>query len=446
MTTLVSFIGNPQRPKSQVSANPRTPAALAEYETTPYRFEDGFETSTLFFGWAALLHLRHRARIENRPAISPSRWLVVGTPSSAWHMMAEVAIEADADLLERAADWSARTKSAWSLARDDETTSAQATTVHALLREFEALATPALATDFRMRAVDDSADAIFALLRDEIDDNGRVILDITHGFRTMPLHATLALGALRWLKSIEVDDILYGGIEKRGNRLHAPAVSLGTSARLARATPALAQLSLVDDVGQVAEVLEPVDREIAARLRETQRFESLMQFSSSSGPRGQAIGRLRKLREVVPQAGEIVHSIADTVQETLASLNAGTDSQGLRNRAERALERGDYMRAISLANEMLLLRAVELRALKGNYTQLNDAARDEVYRLSDLAAAPRTERANAHSNFTTLNYLRNAVMHPDGGITDMNAPRETRNADDMRSLLRWSLNFYDFLH
>ena len=446
MTTLVSFIGNPQRSQSPAPVAPRMPAALAEYEATPYRFEDGFESRTLFFGWAALLHLRHRAQVEKRPELSPARWVVVGTPSSAWHMMAEVAIEADGDLLERAAEWSARTKSAWTAARDAETTAAQATAVHALLREFEAFAMPALATDLRMRAVDDSADAIFALLRDEIDAGGRVILDVTHGFRTMPIHATLALGALRWLKAIEVDDILYGGIEKRGRKEYAPAVSLATSARLAQATPALAQLALVDDVGHVAEVLEPTDRELAARLRETQRYESLMQFSSSSGPRGQAIGRLRKLREHAPAAGEITHTIAETVRGTLASLNAGSDSQGLRNRAQRALERNDYMRAIGLANEMLLLRAVELRALKGNYKQLNDAARDEVYRLSDLADAPCTERANAHSNFTTLNYLRNAVMHPDGGITDMNAPRETRNADDMRALLRWSLTFYDFLH
>jgi len=457
-TTLVSFIGNPSRSRATAAAaptpggvaattadGPRTPASIAEYESTPYRFEDGFVVHTLFFGWAALQHLRHRASVERRPELSPARWLVIGTPSSAWHMMAEVAIDASEAIFDAAAEWSARARASWQSARDRQTPAADAAELRALLDEFSRLFAPCLATDLRMRAIDDDADQIFASLRDEIDEGGRVILDVTHGFRTMPIHATIALGSLRWLKSIEVADVLYGGIEKKGSAPHAPAVSLGASARLARTTPALAQLALVDDVGHAAEAIEPIDPGAAARLREMQRYESLMQFGRAAGPRGQAIGRLGQLLDHRKPVDEVTRTVAASLVRTLESLAAGTGSFGLRNRAERAIGHRDFMRAIGLANEMLLLKAVELRGLHGSYDRLNTEARSEVYRQADLADAPRIASFSARSNYTTLNHLRNAVMHPDGGIADLSAPRAINSTDEMLVLLAWSLRFYDFL-
>ncbi len=427
------------------SPEARTPPAIAEYEPTSYRFEDGFLANTLFFGWAALLHLRHRARHEGRPEINPVRWIVIGTPSSAWHMMAEVAVEADMRIFGVADEWSARVKEASHAAREMPAAAAESRGLKDLLDGFAARVGESLGTDLRMRAIDDSADSIFACLRDDLDDGASVILDITHGFRTMPVHAILALGALRWLKSVEVEDILYGGIEKKGKAAYAPAVSLVSSARLARAVPGLAQLALVDDVGHVGEFFEASDPEAAQRLRETQRYESLMQFAKAAGPRGQAIGRLRALRSGASAASEITRTVADRVAETLASLDAGSGSLGLRNRAERALERDDFMRAISLANEMLLLKAVELRGLKGDYDTLNAAARKEVIRQATLSAAPSVEGRDARGCFLTLNFLRNSVMHPDGGIAEQDAPNAIRSRTQMRALLGWSLEFYGFL-
>jgi CRISPR-associated Csx2 family protein len=451
--TLVSFLGNPSRSVAKLggASGPiegvtlRTPSAIAEYETTPYRFEDGFIANTLFFGWAALLHLRHRACAENRPHLMPARWLVIGTPSSAWHMMSEVAIEADLSVFDVAANWSTRVRDAWQLARERNTDAANAGPLHDLLREFERTVAGSLGTDLCLRAIDDSSDSVFACLRDNLDTGSSVILDITHGFRTMPVRATLALGALRWLKSIDVADILYGGIEKKGAAQHAPAVSLATSARIARATPALAQLALFDDVGQIGDFFETDDPEMALRLREAQRYESLMQFGKAAGPRGQALGRLRGNLPTGRDAREVTKTVANSVVDTLTSLNGGTGSVGLRNRAERALQRGDFMRALSLANEMLLLRAVELRGLNGKYEALNKAARNEVYRQLELPKAPKGTRGSPRANYTTLNYLRNAVMHPDGGIADQGAPGAIKSRSDMRALLEWALEFYGFM-
>lgn len=451
--TLVSFIGNPSRSIAKRGDAPapvagpvaRTPPAIAEYEATPYRFEDGFVTNTLFFGWAALQHLRRRARVENRPNLVPARWIVIGTPSSAWHMMSEVAIEADRNVFDVAANWSSRVRNAWQLAREQNTDAANAGPLHDLLGEFERTLAGSLGTELRLRAIDDTSDAVFACLRDDLDTGASVILDITHGFRTMPVRATLALGALRWLKSIEVADILYGGIEKKGSSRHAPAVSLATSARIARATPALAQLALFDDVGQIGEFFELSDPDTAQRLREAQRYESLMQFGEAAGPRERALSRLRGNLPSRVDAREVTKTIASSVAETLATLNAGTGSIGLRKRAERALMRGDFMRALSLANEMLLLRAVELRGLKGKYEALNKAARNEIYRQLELPKAPKGTRGSPRANYTTLNYLRNAVMHPDGGIADQGAPGAIKSRNDMRALLEWALEFYAFM-
>jgi CRISPR-associated Csx2 family protein len=412
MTTLVTFIG--KRARNELDG------------FTRYRFPTGLEVRAKLFASAALQWLQAGNR-------KPARLLMIGTSTSDWDVLMNLVEQHAPEHADEALEWGVRaTERRVADSFDDRA-----------LRDFESAFSSPLGLRVDLVIAPNEGDAIFEALDARLAPDEQVVLDITHSFRSMPVHAIVALGALRWLKGIELVDILYASLDERGADGVALARSLGGTAALAKSTPALAQLVLADDVGHLGDAFgEPGLRSV---LSETQRYESLMQFAKAARPRGQALGQLRKLEAADSGTGAILRALAKKACEALSSLNAGRGSFGLRNRAERAVARRDYMRAVGLANEMLLLKAIELRGFSGDYEQLNKRAREEVYRQSDLAGAPRSGRFAARDNFTTLNYLRNAVMHPDGGIADKGVPRVVDDEDDMRSLLRWSLDFYDFL-
>jgi len=410
MTTLITFVG-------------RTEANRA-YKLARYRFDDGVEVESKLFAAAALSWMR-------RGKQPPNRMLIVGTPTSGWDVLME--------LVERLAPLHADEALEWAVPVSDAL--ANGAVAPDSLRDFEQRFSKALGVRLDLVIAQNDGDSVFATLDKALASNEHVVLDITHSYRSMPVHALVALGAMRWLKGVQLRDIIYGSLDEKDPMGVSAARSLGSTSALARATPALAQLALVDDVGSIAGFFEASDRQTADRLRQTQQLESLLQFSAAAAPRGQAIGALRK---VVPR-GAIESSVNACTRSTLEALNAGNGSRGLRNRTERALARGDFMRATGLANEMLLLRAVEVRSIVGDYKQLNDLARDEVYRQCDLVNAPRAQINTARNDYTTLNYARNAVMHADGGIADQETPRVLRSEPEMRALLAWALCFYDFM-
>jgi CRISPR-associated Csx2 family protein len=412
MTTLVSFIGNPSKSHSGPAHGTRGPsvAATSEYEATDYLFEDGgFQARSLFFGWAALQHLRWKAERTGKPALQPDRWLVVGTVTSGWQMMAEVAIEADEGTFDRAAAWAERAKSAVLRGGVDNT----------LLSEFERQFGHPLGTEVRLRSVTDDADAIFGCLYDNLDRGSRVILDVTHSYRTMPIHATLALGALRWIKDIRIADIVYGGWVKRdGVGAPAPAVSLAGSARLAEVTPQLASVALTDDLEAAAECasgLQIGTPGMRDALREASVLDSLLRVD-------EAESILRSNRLVADEAWTTHDRIGEAAAELLRSA-AGVSSRVPRAdreflRAEEFLRRRDYLRAILMLSESIRRRAIDQLALGNRFgVEANQIKMDDAFSaLDELPAAPF-----APGRLSLLRRTRNQVVHADRPNPDVRA-------------------------
>lgn len=238
MTTLISFIGAARRRGDG-------PTATSHYQTATYSFEDGFSATTKFFGHAALKHFQQR---ENE--LTPTRWIIIGTKTSGWDMLADVAFDSREDCLDVATKWAERVQ---------EEIAGGAASIKTL-QEFSSIFPITAGIELRLIIVQDDADDIFGCLRENIEPNESVILDITHGFRSMPIHALIALGALRWMKGISIADILYGGLDKPKFDIDkSPAVSLKLSAQLARATPALAAVHINSDLEAASDVAKILD-------------------------------------------------------------------------------------------------------------------------------------------------------------------------------------------
>ncbi len=430
---LVSFLGRPRRDQG------------GQYETVEYRFDDGHRSTTSFFGAAVAEWMLRSA------ATAPQRWLIIGTPTSAWDQLVDVVLHLAPQEEHRVESWMVQVGDELQAGRIDP----------ARLREFEAAVRPAIGIDLRLEAVESEGDAIFECLLENLPQDGRVVLDITHGFRTMPTHALVSLGALAWLKGIRIDDIFYGE-RPESNAPHrqasapreaGPAIafakSLAGSAELARATPGLARLRLDDDLGAVADIFEG-DGVIAEKLRSTERLKATMQYDRCAPPRGQALGALRARQS----QGSIAQSIDAAVIGALERLSTETTAIALRHRAEAALERSDFLRAVALAYESLILRAVELRdlpekhkATAGNdrYFFVSQDAREECLRQAREADAPRWPDGAGEVAFKRLGHIRNAIMHAGTQLGGHRRPAELSDADKLRGILRWAFAFCDYL-
>ena len=429
-TTLLTFIG-------------RTEANRA-YKLARYRFDDGVEVESKLFAAAALSWMR-------RGKQPPNRMLIVGTPTSGWDVLME--------LVERLAPAHAEAALEWAIPISDSLVTGAVDPD--ALRRFEQRFSQALGVRLDLVLAQNDGDSVFAALDGALGPGERVLLDITHSYRSMPVHALVALGAMRWLKGVEVRDIVYGSLDEKDPAGISSARSLGATARLARSTPALAQLALVDDVGGVAPYLAESLRSstIGPVLADTQRLESIMQFDNASAKRGQALGELRKVAQ--GEIGIAANAVAAKARETLESLNLGTGSYGLMNRAQRALDRDDFMRAVGLANEALALKVVELHGLRDRakkerlrpqyekmslYAIVNLLAKGEIERNALRSGVPRCGKIEASAAWRTLNDARNAVMHGGSGLSEQAPPPELLSPDALRALLEWSFRFYEFLN
>jgi len=431
---LVSFLGKPHREQG------------GQYRTVEYVFEDGHRSTTSFFGAAAAEWLLRT------PERAPHQWLILGTPTSAWDQLSDVVLHLCPEEQHRIDGWLSEVAKELGTGAIDS----------ARLREFESAIGPCLKFGLRLAAVESEGDAIFACLHEHIPKGGRVVLDITHGFRTMPTHALVSLGALAWLRDVRIDDILYGEMGEtarpddriRASRAASPPVpsrarSLAGSARLAKATPALARLRLDDDLDAVAETFEG-DGNISDQLRQTERLKDMMQFDRCGLPRGQALGALRQRQ----QGTAIDAAITSAVIESLERLSTDTTAMALRARAEAALERSDFLRAVALAYESLILRAVELRDLREKnkeaagedlYSLVSRDAREECLRQAREADAPRWPDGGTESAFKKLGHIRNAIMHAGTQLGGHRRPAELTDANKLRGILQWSFAFCDYL-
>lgn len=378
--TLVSFLGKFQRPDG------------SGYQRAAYRFgTDGPLVESEFFGWAAWQRLRQLPD-------PPTQWVILGTPTSSWDCL--FAIFSD-NLPEGLTEWSdqaAREIAAGGISQD---------TLDAFSGFAAHLAVPVL----RLRIMPMESDAAFVALHHVLDEGARVILDITHAFRALPALALLALGGLRWVKGIKIDDVLYGNLEGSPRDQAKDVVSLQAAARVAELAPSLARVALVDDFEEAEKVCKELgigtDQERLELRRQSILTAMLypLEAVAQAGTLWQKLGNW-------PAAGSTMASVVgDWVRKATDASGGGRGGipieQRLVKQAEKFLERRDYLRCtlqLNEANRIILAKQLG-RATDDSFKELWPAFQRE-------GPAPDVLR-----DLRTLNRLRNHTAHgADGGV------------------------------
>ena len=433
--TLVSFMGKNHKGYSEVE----------------YVFPSGNTRKVVYFGEALLAELRSLGQ-------QIDQWIIIGTPTSAWDTLGQCM---PPDSPERAA-LGDQIASVFVRAHSDQPV--QESEIQPLADAVGRIHN----VSTRVICATDDGDHLFCVLRDALPAGSLVEIDVTHGFRTMPLQALLALGALRWLKGIELVGVHYGSlVPAAGGGEDKPASGKGhrldSLSRMAAATPALAAHALRGDLSGMGAVLGelPGAREVATHLTEAQRSEDLLQYDRASQARGMAVGAIRRGALQMPHT--FLESCAQAVDATHRELTLPEGADGLAARSRIALERGDYLRALAYAIEALQLAVIDRNGLRAlvpqrvqdqrctEYEALSGLAKEALKEAAETPGAPSVSIPQSRGASLTwpasralknIRACRNMAVHA-AAHDDRNpgAPDVLRHEPALRALVEWSLAF-----
>ncbi len=355
-TALISFLGKQRRVEGG-------------YRPAAYRFPDGEVVETRYFARA----LRQR--------LDPDRIVILGTASSMWDVLAEDC-DAGAEL------WSEVTDAIDRAAVDQPL----------LDRVAEAVAT-SWGCEARLGLIPFGLDeteqvAILHAMAEAAEGMRRVHLDVTHGFRSLPMLALMAAFYLEVVRGLKIAGIHYGMFEARDARNNTPVARLDGLLRFGRWIGALRQFDKDGDYSVFATLLEAAGVEEAGRLAEAAFFERTGNVRDAA----RRISTLHRSLEGIDGARfPAAAMFAPLLAERLDWFRKPALSAKEWALAEEYLNRRDYFRAALLALEAALTAELERRGM--------DAAGFDARR--DL----HEELRESNGQYRRLNSLRNQIAH-----------------------------------
>lgn len=351
MTTLISFLGKGAADKN------------TGYRTARYRFAPDFVRTVPYFGLALTEYLK------------PERLVLVGTAGSMWDVFFEQQTELDEELIE-------------AVSKQDVTDELLACHRQPLADKIGCPVDCLLIPYAR-----DTAEQIDILgaLSAAVRSGEKIALDVTHGFRHLPMLALVAARYLGHVARVQIEDIYYGALDMTPPGGETPVLKLGGMLRLLDWVEALATYDKDGDYGVFAPLLQQDGMPQAKFLAEAAYFER------SSNP-VQARQRLTSVdRALADHTGPMAALFKDELRKRIAWYRGQTRHEWELALADAYLKRRDYVRAAIFLHEAFVSRAAFERKL--NHNDRND--REEA----------RKDSKQGNKQACDLEYLRNALAH-----------------------------------
>lgn len=351
MTTLISFLGK-GRADQQTG-----------YRTASYRFDTGFIRRVPFFGLALTEYLK------------PQKLILIGTAGSMWDVFFEQQGELDEVLIDAVAK---------------ESVSAELLEHHKVrLTEKLGVSVECLLIPYARETKEQAA--ILGHLSGVVSAREKIALDVTHGFRHLPMLALVAARYLTHVAGVEIEDIYYGALEMTQPNDETPVLRLGGMLTMLDWIEALANYEKDGDYGVFAPLLKQDGMERADELKQAAFYER------SSNP-VKAREKLTGIDQVLAKHDAPMAALfKEELRKRIAWYRGNTRHDWELALADAYLERRDFVRAAIYLFEAAVTKAV----FDGKGNPMDFAQRDEAWK-NLRQTIPQAKK---------LEYLRNALAH-----------------------------------
>ena len=379
MSTLITFLGKgPQK---------------GGYRETTYRFPKGDERKTRFFGLAV-------AEISQVHAVR-----ILGTSGSMWDVLA---LE-HGDTEGHEAAWDALETAV----KEDRVTQAQLDDIAPLLDR------PG-GPRHELRLIPygrNEAEQIDILraMTEGLEPADGVYLDITHGFRHLPMLGLLAAFYLRAATRTRIEGIYYGALDSTENGV-TPVFRLDGLLTLYDWIRALEAFNKDGDYSSFSELFDK-EQLPSKLLREAAFMERIANASGSRDRLMTAMQQIKAKGDLSPAA-----SLFAPLLEERTNWHKGKE----RDERERLLacdylKRCDYLRATQFGFESRISAEVRRNGNNPNEVKAREEAEGKLYNPA------KNKDPKAPGNFKTLKNLRNALAH---GVLDASHAKKRAYTDN----------------
>ena len=384
------------------------------YRKTCYKFEDGTEIEKFLFGSALYSYLLTKGYNLDL--------LFVGTVNSGWGELIDLTQDIeDQNLKKKIEEAFGKISGKDKTVEEDE------------LKEWISALSEALGNNINYILLNDPpqpeeiSQKLLSLFGE--NDYSKVILDITHGYRFIPYAVSLGILLMKSLKDFELE-IYYGFLEFQNEDGTRPVLRLNHLEELVKLSQALGILENTGD-------FRPYYKLISDN-QEAQQIYFRIETNAQIGD-----GKIRELINT-PVNSEYVKPIHEKVKSKyLEPLRADRTEDRLKNRARFFFERGQYLKAVLLLYEALILLVGRIKGKIGS-SGLEYKEREEVKEYLDQLN---------YSEWKVLKYLRNACAHgtqpqsQDRSHPDVEAIAEARDAweneEKFKEVMERSFEFYE---
>ena len=379
--TLISLIG-----KSRL--DPQT-----GYRTANYRYPDGTTRTEPFFG------------LGLKECIHPEKLILVGTRGSMWDVFFDHQNVQDESIL-----------ALIDAVPEERVTQAMLTAPAQQLTERFGIPVQCLLIPYAENETE-QAQILLELAR-AVEPGESIVLDVTHGFRHLPMLALVAARYLKYVRRVTIQDVYYGALEMTDKQNGVtPVLNLGGMLHMLDWVEALAVYEHSGDYGVFAELFQQdgMAPEHADQLRRAAFFERSTNPEKAREKLGGAINHIQN------HSGALGQLFSAPLAENISWFKAKDRAERERELADRYLERRDYLRAVMFLQESFVSRAVWQN--KGDPSNFDE-------RKSAL-----DEWRDRSGDFKFLANLRNAMAH---GVrsADDNISRLLQNEEKLAQKLR----------
>lgn len=350
MTTLISFLGKSRR------------GSAVGYQRATYAFDDGQRVQTPFFGSALMQRLR------------PQRMLLLGTAGSMWDVL---------DFDTEAPEWAELTEASERAEVTQELLDRVSTRTRGAMQGAELVLIPYCRDEVEQVE-------LLADLAARVVEREEVVLDITHGFRHLPLLALVAARYLSHVRSAVVSDIYYGALEMTADGT-TPVLKLDGLLRMLDWIEAFAAHDASGNYGVFASLLVR-DGMKQASADSLERAAHLERVTNSTQAREIVTPMLAEVGDL----GGATRLFSDQLARRLSW--ARKPSRDARERAlfDAYLERKDFLRASIYLQESAISAACNRLTIDSNEHAAREQARET------LKGSP---------SFRDLSDIRNMLAH-----------------------------------